>query len=438
MPSVWGGEVPPELSKIEIHEFPDLTNDSQHKRAAAAIAANESVEKLLESAGDFDLVYERYSLWSKAGMAFARKHQCVGILEVNAPLIEEQKIHRELPLEAEAQEIAKFVFSHADAMVAVSPGVKDYLETFSGAKGRVHVIANGVDLARFASAANQNAVKFQQQDNTASTPVLGFLGTLKPWHGVSGLVQAWALLRKEGYNVNLLIVGDGPQHATLSEEIAQLLRDCSLSPDAPIILTHSNEAECIKLFANSYLALRVAFFNELDVFAATHGFNTAEIIEGVSLDPRIGTHYNNPSFGYGGYCLPKDTKQLLANYKDIPQTLISAIVESNAVRKDFIADDVLRRKPSVVGVHRLTMKHGSDNFRSSSIQCVIERIKEAGVKVIIYEPEYREKDFLGSEVIEDLHHFKRLSDVILANCIADEIQDVVDKVYTRDIKGTDL
>lgn len=154
-------------------------------------------------------------------MAFARKHQCVGILEVNAPLIEEQKIHRELPLEAEAQEIAKFVFSHADAMVAVSPGVKDYLETFSGAKGRVHVIANGVDLARFASAANQNAVKFQQQDNTASTPVLGFLGTLKPWHGVSGLVQAWALLRKEGYNVNLLIVGDGPQHATLSEEIAQ-------------------------------------------------------------------------------------------------------------------------------------------------------------------------------------------------------------------------
>ena len=216
-----GGEVPPELSKIEIHEFPDLPNDSQQKRAAAAIAANESVEKLLESAGDFDLVYERYSLWSKAGMAFARKHQCVGILEVNAPLIEEQKIHRELPLEAEAQEIAKFVFSHADAMVAVSPGVKDYLETFSGAKGRVHVIANGVDLARFASAANQNAVKFQQQDNTASTPVLGFLGTLKPWHGVSGLVQAWALLRKEGYNVNLLIVGDGPQHATLSEEIAQ-------------------------------------------------------------------------------------------------------------------------------------------------------------------------------------------------------------------------
>lgn len=216
-----GGEVPPELSKIEIHKFPDLPNDSPQKRAAAAIAANESVEKLLESAGDFDLVYERYSLWSKAGMAFARKHQCVGILEVNAPLIEEQKIHRELPLEAEAQEIAKFVFSHADAMVAVSPGVKDYLETFSGTKGRVHVIANGVDLARFASAANQNAAKFQQQDNVTSTPVLGFLGTLKPWHGVSGLVQAWALLRKEGYNVNLLIVGDGPQHATLSEEIAQ-------------------------------------------------------------------------------------------------------------------------------------------------------------------------------------------------------------------------
>ena len=232
-----------------------------------------------------------------------------------------------------------------------------------------------------------------------------------------------------------IVVGD---HGEAARKFAEMLRDCSLSPDAPIILTHSNEAECIKLFANSYLALRVAFFNELDVFAATHGFNTAEIIEGVSLDPRIGTHYNNPSFGYGGYCLPKDTKQLLANYKDIPQTLISAIVESNAVRKDFIADDVLRRKPSVVGVHRLTMKHGSDNFRSSSIQCVIERIKEAGVKVIIYEPKYREKDFFGSEVIENLHHFKRLSDVILANRMADEIQDVVDKVYTRDIKGTDL
>lgn len=217
-----GGETPPELRQIDIHKLPELPNDSQQERAAAALAANTQVEKLLESAGDFDLVYERYSLWSNAGMAFARKHQCVGILEVNAPLIEEQKKHRELPLEAQAQDVAEFVFSHADAMVAVSPGVKDYLETFAAAKGRVYVIANGVDLARFASAASQNAEKFlHRPSDYVATPVLGFLGTLKPWHGVSGLVQAWSLLRRRGYPLNLLIVGDGPQHAALSEEIAQ-------------------------------------------------------------------------------------------------------------------------------------------------------------------------------------------------------------------------
>ncbi|MBN6065643.1 glycosyltransferase family 4 protein [Aggregatibacter actinomycetemcomitans] len=217
-----GGEVPQELSQITIHKLPSLPNDSQQERAAAALAANAEVEKLLESAGDFDLIYERYSLWSKAGMAFARKHRCVGILEVNAPLIEEQKKHRELPLEAQSQEVAEFVFSHADAMIAVSPGVKDYLETFPLAKGRVHVIANGVDLARFAPVAAQNAAKLKQPEPRNETPVLGFLGTLKPWHGVSGLVQAWALLHKQGYRVKLLIVGDGPQHATLTEEIAQL------------------------------------------------------------------------------------------------------------------------------------------------------------------------------------------------------------------------
>lgn len=273
-----------------------------------------------------------------------------------------------------------------------------------------------------------------------STIPIGFTNKMRDKFNTERIIFSPEFLRESrALHDNLypfrIVVGDLSEAA---QKFAEMLRDCSLRPDTPILLTHANEAESIKLFANSYLALRVAFFNELDTFAAIHGFNTAEIIEGVSLDPRIGTHYNNPSFGYGGYCLPKDTKQLLANYKDIPQTLISAIVKSNSVRKDFIADEVLRRKPSVVGVHRLTMKHGSDNFRSSSIQCVIKRIKKAGVNVIIYEPEYAEKDFLGSEVVTDLKDFKQRADVILANRMAEEIQDVADKVYTRDIKGTDL